>query len=136
MFQLLLWTVLSLIDLILFALCIPPKQIYNEQYDIFGSSKVSYMTVCRWVKNLNLVYPSLKMQAEKVTKTHLLPERMCLLLQHLWKKMGDSQWKRLTVREESQKGSLMLLWTNVWECKIYVLVESPIYWPRSRKYRE
>ena len=32
------------------ALCIPPKQIYNELNDIYGSSKVSYMTVCRWVK--------------------------------------------------------------------------------------
>ena len=29
------------------ALCIPPKQIFNELNDIYGSSTVTYMTVCR-----------------------------------------------------------------------------------------
>jgi hypothetical protein len=33
------------------ALYIPPKQMYNELNDIYGSSRLSYMTVCRWVKN-------------------------------------------------------------------------------------
>ena len=50
------------------ALCIPPKQIYNELNDIYGCSMVSYMTVCRWVKKLKLVYPALKMQVESSPK--------------------------------------------------------------------
>ena len=42
------------------ALCIPPKQIYNELNDIYGSSTVSYMTVCRWVKKFKAGISSIK----------------------------------------------------------------------------